>query len=835
MDLVEGQRKEIAPSQAGTELSPRVQQVIVGGAQLLLREGTPQFGPELKPFGDVNRPSASLLFAPLRNQSRVIGVLTIQSYTPQAYAREDMDALQALADYCAGAIERIRAEGHLRRTEELYRRAIGGAGAVPYAYDYRNRSYSFIGAGIEQLTGYSSREINGEVWSRIIQECAMAGEAAGLDKKEAVRRATRGELRHWRCDMRILTREGKSRWLSDASVQNLDEAGRVIGSMGILEDITERKQAELSALALSKLGQSLISATTPADAALALFEAANELFKWDACDFHLYSPEQDAVLPVLFMDTVDGRQVEATPPNRDGKPSLLDRQIIEQGAQLTLKGASSPASDPKPALSDDSSRPSACVMRVPVRLRTNKVTGILAVHSNRPKAYREKDLNTLQMLADCCGVALERIWADEALRKSESQFRLVWESSGDGMRLTNREGIMVRVNAAYCRMVQKSRAELEGQPIAVIHSHSNADFVLDTYRQRIDSNTLEPHLETEVTLWNGAKAWFELSNSLLEVPGKPPLVLSIFRDITSRKQTGAQLAQAHEQLLEVSRQAGMAEVATSVLHNVGNVLNSINVSTSLIEDKVRTSKAPNLAKAVILLQEHSDGLTDFLAKDPKGRQLPAYLSGLADHLNAEQNALLQELKSLIHNVDHIKEIIAMQQSYARVVGVTETLPVVDLVEDALRLNAGAMERHQIKVIREYFQVPPIMADKHKVLQILVNLIRNAKYAMDDRGHTDKRLVLQVGMSGDNAVKICVIDNGIGIAPENLTRIFEHGFTTRKEGHGFGLHNGALAAKQLGGSLTAQSDGLGQGAKFTLELPREPQDKSSDTVLRFKAK
>ena len=99
------------------------------------------------------------------------------------------------------------------------------------------------------------------------------------------------------------------------------------------------------------------------------------------------------------------------------------------------------------------------------------------------------------------------------------------------------------------------------------------------------------------------------------------------------------------------------------------------------------------------------------------------------------------------------------------VGVVESLPVVDLVEDALRLNAGAMERHQVKVVREYFKVPPILVDKHKVLQILVNLIRNAKYALDDRGHTDKRLILQVGLNGNDMVRISVIDNGIGIPPE----------------------------------------------------------------------
>jgi signal transduction histidine kinase len=248
---------------------------------------------------------------------------------------------------------------------------------------------------------------------------------------------------------------------------------------------------------------------------------------------------------------------------------------------------------------------------------------------------------------------------------------------------------------------------------------------------------------------------------------------------------------------------------------------------------VRTSKAGNLAKAVALLQAHENDLGDFLTNDPKGRQLPGYLKSLANHLAGEQQETLKELKSLAANIDHIKEIITMQQSYAKVLGVTESLPVVDLVEDAMRLNAGAMERHQVKVVREYFEVPPILVDKHKVLQILVNLIRNAKYALDDRGHTDKRMVLQVGLNGNNTVKISVIDNGVGIPSENLTRIFEHGFTTRKEGHGFGLHNGALTAKELGGKLTAYSDGPGKGATFTLELPRQPREKGHSTELRSK--
>jgi signal transduction histidine kinase len=218
------------------------------------------------------------------------------------------------------------------------------------------------------------------------------------------------------------------------------------------------------------------------------------------------------------------------------------------------------------------------------------------------------------------------------------------------------------------------------------------------------------------------------------------------------------------------------------------------------------------------MRQHQADLANFLTNDPKGRQLFEYLANLASHLETEEQETLKELSSLCGNIEHIKEIVAMQQAYAMVSGVQEKLQATDLVEDALRLNAGAVERHNVHVTREYSTVPPILVDKHKVLQILVNLIRNAKYALDDRGHMDKHMILRVEPSSSNSVKISVIDNGVGIPPENLTRIFGHGFTTRKDGHGFGLHSGALAAKQLGGSLTCRSEGPGKGAAFILELP-----------------
>jgi signal transduction histidine kinase len=296
--------------------------------------------------------------------------------------------------------------------------------------------------------------------------------------------------------------------------------------------------------------------------------------------------------------------------------------------------------------------------------------------------------------------------------------------------------------------------------------------------------------------------------------------------LAERERMQGQIEKSHKELLTVSRQAGMAEIATNVLHNVGNVLNSVNISTSLVVESVKKSRTSSLARVVVLLQEHAQDLGAFITHDSRGKHVPAHLAQLSEHFLAEQETNARELDSLRRNVDHIKEIVAMQQNYATFGGVKEMVNVANLVEDSLRMNAGALSRHEVEVIREFETVPPLNVEKHKILQILMNLLRNAKYACDDSERADKRVTVRV-VNGDGWIKVSVIDNGVGIPPENLSRIFSHGFTTRKDGHGFGLHSGALAAKEMGGSLTVHSDGVGQGAAFTLELPCPARENSHE--------
>jgi len=327
--------------------------------------------------------------------------------------------------------------------------------------------------------------------------------------------------------------------------------------------------------------------------------------------------------------------------------------------------------------------------------------------------------------------------------------------------------------------------------------------------------------EENLKLANGDTCWFRTTKvPLRDDHGRIIGLAGINRDITERKKWESELETLHKQLLETSRHAGMAEVATSVLHNVGNVLNSVNVSASVVGEQVRSTNLDRLSKAISLLQEHRSDLSGFFKQEETGAKLISFLEALFVILKKERDTVQYEVDALTKNVEHIKKIVSMQQTYAKVSGVIEIVNPVELIEDSLRMHEAAFQRHAVKIVRDYSDTPKIAIDRHKVIQILVNLFSNAKYACDFNDPANRVIQVRLRSVEPERIRIEVIDNGMGIAEENVTRIFSYGFTTRKSGHGFGLHSGALAAKDLGGSLHATSKGAGKGAAFILELPLE---------------
>jgi signal transduction histidine kinase len=289
-------------------------------------------------------------------------------------------------------------------------------------------------------------------------------------------------------------------------------------------------------------------------------------------------------------------------------------------------------------------------------------------------------------------------------------------------------------------------------------------------------------------------------------------------DITIRKEAEAYTESLHQQLLQTARKAGMADVATSVLHNIGNVLNSVNVLVTVLTEILEKSELRNFEKTVQIMNNNKSVLGSFFGNHPQGKHLLEFLNILSQAWVKDQKSMLSNLSILNEHIAHIKNIISAQQSISGSKGMIETANLSTLLEDALMMAmASEADKHEIEIIRRYDYSKPFLVDKTKLSQILVNLIQNARDAINENSANGKKMFIH-SFCKDNDVYIEIRDSGVGIEKNKQTQIFSHGFTTKKEGHGFGLHMSALASKEMGGDLQVKSEGVGMGATFIVKLP-----------------
>lgn len=273
------------------------------------------------------------------------------------------------------------------------------------------------------------------------------------------------------------------------------------------------------------------------------------------------------------------------------------------------------------------------------------------------------------------------------------------------------------------------------------------------------------------------------------------------------------------ELEEALQRAGMAEeVAANMLHNIGNVLNTVSLSTSLVLEHVRDSEIMNLKKIAELLDGHPSDMAEFIAEDEKGKCIPAYLSEVCKGLGEEQDSLLEITETLSKSVEHIVDIIHSQQSFEGGAKFEIATCISSLVSDTVEVCRKELEQLGIELTYEVDDLPEMMISKHQIQKILVNLISNAKHSILKQTSGIQRLIHLACYQEQDCLCIEVQDDGVGVAKEDLVRIFQHGFTTKKNGRGFGLHSAALAAKEMGGAINVDSEGVGMGATFTLELP-----------------
>lgn len=339
---------------------------------------------------------------------------------------------------------------------------------------------------------------------------------------------------------------------------------------------------------------------------------------------------------------------------------------------------------------------------------------------------------------------------------------------------------------------------------------SSREFDIEIIKYRKDGRPVVLEIE--------ARPIFDSNNEVLQF-------VQIERDITDRIKNEAERALLNEKLNSAARLAGRAEVATGVLHNVGNVLNSINVAATLVKERIEQSSASLLRRGVDLFSEHESQLVEFLTEDERGKQFPNFIRKVADSIDDERKSQLGEVDSLMKNIEHVRRIVSAQQSSSVRQRIVESIEVEELIDSAIRVVDSSLDRHGISIVKRIEDMPAIRSEQHDLIQILVNLIKNAKEACND---LETRVVTVFATEETEFVRIDVTDTGVGIPANQLEFMFQHGFTTKSDGHGFGLHAAAITATELGGSLEAHSEGVGMGATFTLRIPFEWQRETSET-------
>ncbi len=699
-------------------------------------------------------------------------------------------------------VEALReTEARLRESEQRYRRLTEAVTDYIYTVHFEN------GEATKTVHSESSVAVTGYRPEELCRQPRLWIEMVHPEDRKAVYRQVddcingRGveALKH-----RIIRKEGQTRWVRSTLVGNFDLHGQILSYDGLLKDITESKLAEEEVVIKHALLEAV--SETSIDGILVVDPEGKILLSngrfaqmWSLPSDALESGDDDVLLANFFeqLEDPDGflERVRFLYHNRGNK----SRDEIRFKDGKVFDRYSAPLADPG-----------------------GRYYGRIWYFRDitEQKQTEVKIKNHQQLLSNVLAHIPNHVfWKDR-----DSRYLGCNENFSKAAGLSGPEEV-----------VGKTDYDLPW-------TKEQSDWYLKCDREVIESGKSIINMEEE-QLQAGGKVATALTSKvpLRDANGDIIGVLGIYADISSRKRAEEELRNSKEQaekarlelervnfqlketynkLMETSHRAGMAEVATDVLHNVGNVLNSINVSAELISERLAESEVSNFSKVAEMLESHRSDMANFLAEDSRGRHIPRYLAEAARKLSTERENIIGKLKNLGKNVEHIKNVVKMQQLYAKASGVMVSAMLEEVIEDAIEINQSGLERHEIKLVREYCELGELQLDRQRVLQILVNLISNAKYALKYK-EGERILKIRSWKQGEDKVRVEVTDTGIGIHNRNLTKIFRHGFTTKRNGHGFGLHSSALAAEEMGGWLKGYSDGPGRGAVFTLELPYRP--------------
>jgi PAS domain S-box-containing protein len=773
---------------------------------------------------------------------------------------------------CRDVTDRWRAEEELRHSEEQYRLLFHGNPNPMWVFDLETQAFLEVNEAAVQHYGYSRAEFLTRTLKDLrVEDKESPPPSFSLDQTD------RSVIwRHRRKDGSLMDME---------VIWSPIVFGERFAALTMAIDVTERLRIKHRNAVFSQLGYRLNSATTNAEAAAIICEAADALFQWDDFALDLYFAETDGVFSLLNITTVEGKRVQVPSSPQPKTANALVQRVIKKGAELVS--------------AVKAKRYSAVSMLAPIR-KGDRVIGVLFIQNNTPGAYTSRDLEVFQALADQCGAALERVRAEQDLRESrqrfrdlfenspdaifvedldgtvldvnfaacvlhgmtreqligknaandlvppalrenarrdfqklasgklswieaeiltadgnstpvevragrveysgkpalllhvrditerraaetavqssEMLFRSVWENSVDGMRLTDENGVIIAVNKAYCKLVGLEPEQLEGKLFTVVYAESeNPAAILERQREHFHTRAPNRKINRQYTLHNGRVMSLEITDSFIELHGRPLLLFSLFRDATTQRRL-------EEQLRQSQKMEAIGQLAGGVAHDFNNILTVIHGHASLLLSAELGESEMRSAQQINQASERAAGLT---------RQLLTFSRRqLIQPRKLDMNKIVGNMTDLLGRL--LGEDVSLQLSYC---------PSAATVE----ADVGMME------------------------QVLLNLAVNARDAMPRGGKLSIRIAIvdlneaHVQHHPEARVGrfVCVSnsDTGCGIPPENLQRIFEPFFTTKEVGKGTGLGLATVygIVKQHQGWIEVEST-ISQGTTFRIYIP-----------------
>ena len=415
------------------------------------------------------------------------------------------------------------------------------------------------------------------------------------------------------------------------------------------------------------------------------------------------------------------------------------------------------------------------------------------------------------------------------LEISEARIRAIFDNMGEGVITFNDKDEVISTNPSAARIFGFDKEQLNSFTSENLFVEHNR-LTQDNNSNSSDNTTTSQATEFQGYRSDGSIFPMDVTVSRMKL-GDEIITVCITRDITRRKESEIKLTEAHDKLIDAAHQSGMAEMAVGVLHNIGNILNSVSLSAEEISRINKSSKLPGLIKANNIVKDNLENIGDFVSNNEKGKLLPQYYLKVGQALSEEKENIEKEIDLMFTKTEMMKDVISTQQEYARTKSFIETTNIEPIIEDSIKVQESVISKLGINIIRNYDFTPPCDVHKSKLLQVLTNLIKNASEAMreNDRLNKTKDITIDIGALNDAYVFIKITDTGIGIDKKNLDNIFTHGFTTKSDGHGFGLHTSANAMTEMHGSLKVKSDGLERGASFTLLLPINKNELQSTSI------